>query len=116
MPSLLDLTSTFYNPHQTPPALDLGNIAISRDNAIGDQALREGVLGENLAWDLGEIGRDRAARGGFRSGWTAKTMGRSIQLANQEVGQGRYELHKTLQDLARNRFLISLGMPLGQQF
>lgn len=115
MASLLSL-SNVWNPNAPPPALELGNIALARDDAIAGQALEEGYLAENLPWDLSQIANRRAASGGYRSGYTTKEQGRALQLANQQVGRGRYELNQTLLDLGRNRFLTTLGMPLGSQF
>jgi hypothetical protein len=116
MASLLDLANVFWDPQAPPPALQLGNIALARDQAISDQTMREGVIAENMPWKLSDIATRRAAGGIGRHSQTTGEMGHAIQLANQEVGQGRYELNKTLQNLARNRFLTTLGMPLGSQF
>lgn len=106
------VTGMFFDPMAPPPALQLGNIAIDRDNAMAQQGLREGVISQNLQWDLGELANNRAARGGFRSGQTTRYMGREMQLANQQVAQGRFDLNKTLMDLARQRFLTTVGIPL----
>lgn len=113
MASLDQLVSgMFFNPSAPPPALQLGNIAIDRDTAIAQTGMNEGVLSQNLQWDLGQLANNRAARGGYRSGQTTKFMGREMQLANQQAAQGRFDLNKTLMDLARQRFLTTVGIPL----
>lgn len=114
MASLTDLLG--FDPNAAPPALNIANLGLLGDAAMADTGLKEGIIGQNLQWDLRDIVNQRAARGGFRSGQTTVDLGRRSQIANQQIAQGRYDLQKQLLEIARNRFLTTVGMPMTGYF
>lgn len=111
--AVLDL-GMFYNPQAAPPELGLANLALERDTALTNTTLGQTLLDRNFRTrQIPSIVNARAAKGGFYSGQTTKQLGQAQEDFSQQVGQLRYDLQQNLLNIARNRFLGTVGMPLG---